>query len=167
MRPQHPPRPVALTAPSRPQTQDQMPNLKASAQSEAFVHGTDRGSLQSGTYSSQALAKTLLPKGIVTITRRQLLYGTSIAALALTVGSCSASGASTAEDLHGAAVVLTLPLDDTLHTADAAASSARIAWQVMVGDEDVDQEQGDCPQLTGRDTGHAGRGSHRSEPRQP
>lgn len=42
------------------------------------------------------------------ITRRQLLYGTGVAGLALAVGSCSASGASTAEDLHGAAAVLTL-----------------------------------------------------------
>ncbi len=71
------------------------------------------------------------------ITRRQLLYGTGVAGLALAVGSCSASGASTAEDLHGAAAVLTLPLDGTPHVADAATASARIAWQVMIADEEV------------------------------
>ena len=49
----------------------------------------------------------------------------------------SASGASTAEDLHGAAAVLTLPLDGTPHVADAATASARIAWQVLVADEEV------------------------------
>ncbi len=65
------------------------------------------------------------------VTRRQLLSGTGIAALALAVGSCSS-----AEDLHGAAAVLTLPLD-TPHTTDAATASARIAWRVMVAHEDI------------------------------
>jgi len=71
------------------------------------------------------------------ITRRQLLCGTGVSALALAVGSCSDGGASTAEDLHGEAAVLTLPWDDTPHTGNAATASARIAWNLMAADEGV------------------------------
>lgn len=71
------------------------------------------------------------------ITRRQLLYGTGAAGLALAVGSCSRGGAVTAENLHGTTAVLTLPLDGTPHIADAAMASARIAWQTMIGHEDA------------------------------
>lgn len=46
-------------------------------------------------------------------------------------------GGSGAEDLQGAAAVLTLPLDGTPHTADAATASSRIAWNVMIAAEDV------------------------------
>ncbi|MEO7587221.1 MAG: hypothetical protein ABIS84_04260, partial [Arachnia sp.] len=42
-----------------------------------------------------------------------------------------------AEDLHGATDLLTLPLDGTPHVVDAATASSRIAWQLMVADEDV------------------------------
>ena len=64
-------------------------------------------------------------------TRRQLLLGAGIAAMALGLGACSK-----AEELTGRAAALTLPLD-TPHTADAAAASGRIAWEIMVGDKDV------------------------------
>lgn len=51
--------------------------------------------------------------------------------MALAVSSCSS-----AEDLSGTATVLTLPLG-TPHTADAAAASARIAWEVMISGDGV------------------------------
>ena len=80
--------------------------------------------------------------------RRRTRGFTSAAALALVVavavplgltmgGLSSDRDATAAEDLHGAAAVLTLPLDGTPHTADAATASSRIAWNLMVADEDV------------------------------
>lgn len=71
------------------------------------------------------------------VTRRQLLSGMGLAALALAVGACSNRDASPAEDLRGTAAVLTLPLDGTPHTGHAATASARISWEVMVGDDEV------------------------------
>lgn len=83
--------------------------------------------------------------------RRRTRTLTSAAALAVVVavavplglsvgGSGTHRGATTGEDLHGAAAVLTLPLDDTPHTADAATASSRIAWNLMIADERVRTE---------------------------
>lgn len=68
------------------------------------------------------------------ITRRHLLHGAGLAGLTLAVGACAGDSADT-EELHGAAAVLTLPLDGTPHTGEAASASSRIAWELMVGDE--------------------------------
>ncbi len=58
--------------------------------------------------------------------------------LGLTVGGAGSRGdATAAENLQGAAAVLVLPLDGTPHTSDAATASSRIAWDLMVADEDV------------------------------
>ncbi|RMB61910.1 serpin family protein [Tessaracoccus antarcticus] len=70
------------------------------------------------------------------LTRRHALQGAGLAGLALALGGCSGSSPN-AEDLHGATDLLTLPLDGTPHVADAATASSRIAWQLMVADEDV------------------------------
>jgi len=92
-----------------------------------------------------------VPEGLLAGARRRRRHTrgfTSAAALALVVavavplgltmgGLSSDRDATAAEDLHGAAAVLTLPLDGTPHTADAATASSRIAWNLMVADEDV------------------------------
>lgn len=70
------------------------------------------------------------------ITRRNLLHGAGLVGLTLAVGACARDSVPT-EDLQGTAAVLTLPMDDTPHTGDAASASARIAWQLMVGDADA------------------------------
>lgn len=58
--------------------------------------------------------------------------------LGLTMGGLSSDrDATAAEDLHGAAAILTLPLNSTPHTSDAATASSRIAWNLMVADADV------------------------------
>ena len=41
------------------------------------------------------------------------------------------------EDLHGGTAVLSLPLDGTPHTGDVATASSRIAWNLMVADDEV------------------------------
>ncbi len=69
-------------------------------------------------------------------TRRHLLLGAGLAGLALTVGACSGESPN-AEDLHGTTDLLMLPLDGTPHVADAAIASSRIAWELMVADQDV------------------------------
>lgn len=68
-----------------------------------------------------------------------MLLGTGLAGLALATGGCCTLGRRS-EDLHGATDVLTLPVDDTPHVADAATASARIAWELMISGDGVRTE---------------------------
>lgn len=92
-----------------------------------------------------------VPAGLLAgarLRRRRTRSLTGAAALALVAavavplglalgGLGSGGGAFGSEDLHGASAVLRLPLDGTPHTGDVATASSRIAWSLMVADDEV------------------------------
>lgn len=78
--------------------------------------------------------------------RARTLTGAAVVALAVAVavplsltlgGAGSDRRATAAEDLNGTAALLSLPLEDTRHTGDAATASSRIAWNLMTADDEV------------------------------
>lgn len=91
-----------------------------------------------------------VPAGLLAGARRRVrrvrtITGAAVLALVVAVAvplTVTLGGAGTtretavAEDLHGTAILLDLPLE-TPHITDAATASSRIAWNLMVADDDV------------------------------